>query len=67
MKRRFLILCSVVLVLVGCSNRAVFENAQVNKRNECHRLPPSQFDECMERARQTYDEYCEAREAVIDR
>ena len=60
-------MCVLLLALSGCSSRALFENAQHNKRNECQRLPPSQYDECMERARQTYDEYRKAREEVIDR
>lgn len=65
--RAFAMLCVVLLALPGCSNRALFENAQHNHRNECQRLPPSQYDACMERARQTYDEYRKAREEVTDR
>ncbi len=61
------VLCLVLAALMGCSSRAVFENAQHNKRNECQRLPPSQYDACMERASQTFDEYRKARDEVIDR
>ncbi len=60
------ILC-VILAMSGCSSRALYENAQYNKRNECLRLPPSQFEDCMASAHQTYDEYRKAREEVIDR
>lgn len=58
-----LAILGVVLTTVsGCSSRAVFENAQHNNRNKCQRLPPTQYDDCMERARQTYDEYLEAQQ-----
>lgn len=45
------------LLFVGCSNRAVYDNVQLNNRRECNRVPPSQYEECIQQASKTYEEY----------
>lgn len=45
------------ILMVGCSGRAVYENIQIHNRNECAKLPPSQYEECMAAAQKTYNEY----------
>jgi uncharacterized lipoprotein NlpE involved in copper resistance len=52
----------VLLILAGCSNRAVYGGIQTSNRIECLELPPSQYDECMEDANRSYDEYERERE-----
>lgn len=52
------------LMLVGCTSRGVYEGIQTGKRTECAMLPQSQYDECMERASISYDEYEREREAA---
>jgi hypothetical protein len=47
----------LLLIVVGCSYRGVYESIQVGNRNECSKLPPSQYDECIEKASKSYDEY----------
>lgn len=54
-----------VLLLVGCSNKAVYDSIQYNNRNECNKVPPSQYDECIERASKPYEEYKREREEAI--
>jgi hypothetical protein len=54
-----------VLLLVGCSNKAVYDNIQFNSRNECNKVPPSQYEECIDRASKPYDEYKIEREEAI--
>jgi hypothetical protein len=51
-------------MLVGCSSRGVYEGIQTSNRNECAMLPQSQYDECMERASVSYDDYQREREAA---
>lgn len=63
MKVKFLFL--VLLTLVGCSNRGIYEGIQAGNRNECLKLPPSQYRECMEKANKTYDEYERERKEAI--
>ena len=48
----------VVTLLIGaCSNKAIYDNIQFNNRSDCAKLPTSQYDECIERASKSYDEY----------
>lgn len=68
------VLIMALLVLVaGCSNRAVYENIQINKRNQCLQGPQAAYDECMEGTEKPYEkfeqerrEYLEERENVAD-
>jgi hypothetical protein len=55
----------VVLFFAGCSNQAVYDNIQLNNRRECNRVPPSQYEECIERARKSYEAYERARKEAI--
>lgn len=52
-----LLMVLVMLGVAGCSNKAVYDNIQLNNRNDCAKLPPSQYDECIESASKSYDEY----------
>ncbi|BES69043.1 hypothetical protein RE428_00610 [Marinobacter nanhaiticus D15-8W] len=55
-----------LVVLVGCSNRAVYDNIQLNQRNECFKLPPSQRSDCLDSIDKSYDEYRKEREEIVD-
>ena len=55
-----LVLCS----LPACSSRQVYELIQIRERNECLKLPESQYEECIERADQGYDTYKKNREEL---
>lgn len=59
------LLLMMLAVLVGCSNRAVYDNIQLNQRNECFKLPPSQREDCLDSIDKSYDEYRKDREDVI--
>ena len=53
------------LAIAGCSSRGAYEGIQVSNRNECARLPLSEYDECMEKANKPYDEYERERKAAL--
>jgi len=55
----------VVLLIVACSNKAIYDNIKLNNRNDCAKLPQSQYDECMERANKSYDEYERKRKEAL--
>ncbi|OFE12160.1 hypothetical protein PHACT_02610 [Pseudohongiella acticola] len=59
-----LLIVACLLALSGCSNRGVYEGIQASNRLECHRLPPSQFDDCMQRANKSFNEYERERQAA---
>ena len=46
-----------VFFLMGCSNKAVYDNIQINNRNTCNTVPPSQYKECIDRTNKSYEEY----------
>lgn len=52
----------MMFAATGCSYKAVYDNIQINQRNECLKLPQAQYDECMERASKSYEEYEKERE-----
>lgn len=56
----------VILLVAGCSNRTIYENIQLNNRNQCAELPPSEYEACIEAADRTYDEYERERKEAID-
>lgn len=49
----------VVFLLAGCSNKANYENLQMNKRSSCKKLPQSQYEECIENVtvKMSFEEY----------
>lgn len=56
----------IFTIFVGaCSNKAVYENIQSNNRNDCAKLPQSQYDECLERTSKPYEEYERERQEVL--
>lgn len=63
---RLILLMAGILLLTGCSNRAAYQNFQINQRHECMRLPPQQFEECMDGLEKSYDEYNRERAEALE-
>lgn len=63
---KVILMLLVMFSLAGCGSRAVYENIQINKRNECLKLPPSAYEECMEGVNKPYDEYEKERREIIN-
>ena len=56
----------IFFIIAGCSSRVAYESIQAGNRSECSKLPPSQYDECMNNANKSYDEYeRERKEAIV--
>lgn len=47
----------IFLIIAGCSSRGAYEGIQTSNRFECAKLPPSQYDECINNANKSYDKY----------
>ncbi len=56
----------LLFAFIGCSNRGAYEGIQASNRFECSKLPPSQYEDCMEQANKSYDEYEQERKEVIE-
>lgn len=60
-------LLAILILLSACSNKAVYENVKWNNQIECLRLPPDQYDECMERSSKSYEEYESERQETLEK
>ncbi|WP_213998306.1 hypothetical protein [Arsukibacterium sp.] len=56
-KLGLVVLAAAMTVVSGCSNKAVYQNLQLNKKQECRRLPLTEYDDCMRGMDQSYEEY----------
>ncbi len=63
MKIYFIIVLSILVV--ACSNKAVYDNIQLSNRQHCQKLPPSQYEDCIKQAQKTYDEYQKERKEAL--
>ena len=46
-----------LLLISACSNRGIYESLQANRRYECMKLPPVQYQQCMKDANKSFDQY----------
>jgi len=61
------LLALVCLSFSGCSSKELYESTQPKyDENECRKLPPNQYEECMRQEAKTYEEYKREREEIID-
>ena len=56
-----------VMLLQACSNQQIYENIQRDQRQRCQTLPQSEFERCMARAGQSFEDYWRDREEAINR
>ncbi len=61
-----LLILIVLLGLSSCSNRGIYENLRIQQRNDCLKEPPARYDECVERADKSYEEYRREREEALE-
>jgi hypothetical protein len=61
--------CSIIIFFIvfmqACSTKQVYDSMQYNQRLECKKAPFSEYDECIERANESYEEYKLKREDAI--
>lgn len=60
-------LITLLVLTTGCSQRAVYENVQINQRNECVNEPPSTYFECLDRANKSFDKYQRERKELLEK
>jgi len=54
---RIVVLLNVLVLLSACSNQAIYENLRKHKRQECSKVPHSEFQECLDINSKPYREY----------
>jgi hypothetical protein len=53
-------------LISACSNRALYETAQHNRRTACLKEPPPQAEKCLETVSKPYEEYERERQALLN-
>ncbi|WP_415038896.1 hypothetical protein [Alcanivorax sp.] len=51
------LLFTAAILLCACSEKAVYDNIQLNNRLQCDKVPLSEYDDCMSRASKPYEDY----------
>ena len=66
MKRTIYILSSglIFVILAACSSKDLYSAGQDYQREQCRIGPPSEYDECMEKADESYEDYQRNKEAL---
>jgi hypothetical protein len=64
MNKTSVFLAVLVILIAGCSNKAVYENIQINNRNDCKKLPLPQYEDCMKHAKKSHESFEREREAL---
>lgn len=57
----------IIIFLAACSNKAIYDNIQLNNRKDCVKLPHSQYEKCMGKINMSYKEYEKERKEVLDK
>ena len=67
--------CAIVALLIaflacGCTSRELYRYGQEHQREQCRSGPPSEYDQCMQRANESYETYQrnrgEVEEAIVN-
>lgn len=55
-----------LLLAVSACSEVIYDMAQSHNESDCRKLPPHQYDACLKQTRQSYGDYQEEREALLD-
>ncbi len=48
---------TLTLLLTACSYRGVYDELTRSAQHDCRKLPPAEYDECIESKNTSYEEY----------
>jgi hypothetical protein len=64
---KIVLMTLILITFSGCSSKELYESIQPkHNENECRKLLPHQYEECMNQKGKTYKEYIKEREEVIN-
>ena len=55
----------MTLLISACSNKAIYDGLQYSNRNDCTKLPQTQYEECLQRADMSFHEYEMERKEIL--
>lgn len=53
-------------LMCGCSSQQLYKAGQEYQREQCRNGPPAEYEQCMERANESYDTYQRHKKEVED-
>ena len=59
------ILFCAIIAIGGCSNQAIYENVQQDRKRECEQLQAHDRQRCLAGYERSYEEYEEEREKLL--
>jgi hypothetical protein len=60
----FACLLFCLFATASCSNKQMYEALQIKQKNECQKVPPSEYGECMARTKKSYEQYEAERQEI---
>lgn len=54
------------ILLSGCSARQVHDALQAREKQQCYSAPDSEYEECMRRTSESYEEYSAKRKEISE-
>lgn len=64
MKKTFII--AATLMVGACSYRGTYDGLHTSARYECYKVPPSEYNECIENTETSYEDYSRARKEALN-
>lgn len=57
----------ILALLSACSSQEMYEAIQRDQRQQCQTLPETEFERCMARTAQSFEDYSREREEALSR
>jgi len=54
----------MMVLLVACSNKSIYDGMQESNRQECNKMPDYQRQQCLDENSQSYEDYKRDRDAL---
>jgi len=61
-----LLMALLTFSALGCSNKVIYDNLQLNQRQNCAQEPRPTYDECTERTNKSYEDYERERKELLE-
>lgn len=58
-------LLTIAFICVGCNSKGTYESIQESNRIECERLPQTEYEQCMDSLKTSYEEYERERQEAM--
>ena len=61
-----LVMIVAIVSTAGCSHQAIYDYLMMNEQRQCHRLRDSEYLECIDRTKKSYQQYETERKETVN-